>query len=143
MQVLLLVLSWNYLKSIVTDLLNANIMKIQSSLEKVSWRIESLFLLHPYNLGLGNPFLEEDPFLVHIFSKNVLVNASSESFKSAKETGKQQFLFVTEHLKTSSASLYDNIKENNLALCWYKNDIVTSKNEQKIISWKTFCRFSG
>ena len=36
LQVLLLVLSWNYLKSIVTDLLNANIMKIQSSLEKVS-----------------------------------------------------------------------------------------------------------
>lgn len=62
-------------------------------------------------------------------SKNVLGNASSESVKSAKEIGKQQYkVFVTERLKS------DNIKKKNLALFWYKNDTVTSKRKQKIFS---------
>ena len=65
----------------------------------------------------------------------MLANASSELFESSKETGKQQFeAFLTERLKTGSASLYVNIKKNNLSLCRHKNYIVTSKSKQKIIS---------
>ena len=86
-------------------------------------------------LFLGNPFLNEDSSLVHIVSKHALSKALSESVKSAKEIGKQQYeAFVTARPKTGSASWCDNIQNNNLALFWYKNDIDTSKSKQKIIS---------
>ena len=37
-------------------------------------------------------------------------------------------------MQSGSASLYDNIKKNNLALFQYKNVIVTPKSKQKILS---------
>ena len=49
--VLLLVICWSSLKSIAADLLNEIIMKIQSFLKKVSWRIERLFSHRSYSLG--------------------------------------------------------------------------------------------
>ena len=55
--------------------------------------------------------MEEVSSLLYIVSKHALDNASSESVKFKKEIGKQQCeAFVTEHLKTGYASLYDEIK---------------------------------
>ena len=73
-------------------------------------------------LQLGNPFLQEDSSLVRIPSRPVLGNASSESVKSTKDIDKQR-------LKTGFAPLYDSIKENNIALFRYKNDIFTSNSK--------------
>ena len=82
-------------------------------------------------LQLKNPFLEED-YLVHILSKHVLGNASSESIKSANEIGKQQYeAFVTKRLKTGSTSWYDNIKKKNPTLFRSKTILLHQRPSRK------------
>ena len=85
-------------------------------------------------LTYGNPFQEEEISLMHMISKAVLSDDATSSVKMAKEIGKRQYdLFVEESL-ISSASLYDNIKKNNLSLFRHKNSIVTSKSKNKIVN---------
>ena len=89
----------------------------------------------------GNPFLEQEISLVHIVSKLILNNDSSNSVKTAKEIGKQQYeLFVNERLVTGTSSLHNNIKKNNLSLFRHKNSIVTSKSKQKIVNLNSDCK---
>ena len=86
-------------------------------------------------LTYGNPFQEEEISLMHMISKVVLSDDATSSVKMAKEIGKRQYdLFVEERLISRSASLYDNIKKNNLSLFRHKNSIVTSKSKKKIVN---------
>ena len=72
---------------------------------------------------------------MHMISKVVLSDDATSSVKMAKEIGKRQYdLFVEERLISRSASLYDNIKKNNLSLFRHKNSIVTSKSKKKIVN---------
>ena len=67
--------------------------------------------------NLENPFLEQEPLLVHIISKKVLDQKEIKSVKCAKYIRNHQFKpFVREHLIEETLSLYDTIKKNSLAL---------------------------
>ena len=73
--------------------------------------------------NLGNPFLEQEPQLVHIISKKVLDQKAIESVKCAKYIGNHQFKsFARESLIEGTLSLYNTIKTNSLAL--YRQKIV-------------------
>ena len=86
-------------------------------------------------LTYENPFQEEETSLMHMISEVVLSDDATSSVKMAKEIGKRQYdLFVEERLISRSASLYDNIKENNISLFQHKNSIVTSKTKKKIVN---------
>ena len=70
-----------------------------------------------------------------MISEVVLSDDTTGSIKMAKEIGKRQYdLFVEQGLISRSASLYSNIKKNNLSLFRRKNSIVTSKSKKKIVN---------
>ena len=56
---------------------------------------------------LGNPFLEEEPQLVHIVAKQLLGEKASKSIKNAKDIGERQFkAFVEQRLAEGTSSIY-------------------------------------
>ena len=78
----------------------------------------------------GNPFCEEEPMLVlnHVLNKN-----ATSSAKRARAIGLNQFdSFINDRLWNGTASLYDNITENNLRLFSSKDTLVISKLKQRI-----------
>ena len=67
-----------------------------------------------------------------MISKVVFFDDATSSVKMENEIGKRQYdLFVEECLISRSASLYDNIKKNNLSLFRYKNSFATSKSKKE------------
>ena len=90
---------------------------------------------------LGNPFLEEEPQLVHIVTKQLLDEKASKSIKNAKDIGEHQFkAFVEQRLTEGTSSIYDTIKKNNLPLYRQKNCVVTPKSKQKVATLTSDCR---
>lgn len=88
--------------------------------------------------SIGNPFLETEDSLIQITKKHTLDDKASNLVRIAKEIGRQQYnTFVQNRLRNGRASVYDNIKENNLSLLCQKNSIVTSRSNQEIVSIKS------
>ena len=91
--------------------------------------------------NLGNPFLEQEPQLVHIISKKVLDQKAIESVKCAKYIGIHQFIsFVRERFIEGTSSIYNTIKKYSLALYRQKNSVVISTSKQKVVNLSSDCR---
>ena len=84
----------------------------------------------------GEPIIcEEEPMSVQIVLKHVLNENSTSSAKRARAIGLNRFdSFINDRLWNGTASLYDNITENNLRLFRSKNALVISKSKQRIAS---------
>ena len=81
----------------------------------------------------GNPFCEEEPMLVQIVSKQVLDKNATSLAKRAREIVLNQFdSFSNDRLRNGTASLYQNITNNNSPLFRSKNIVATSKLKQRI-----------
>ena len=84
----------------------------------------------------GEPIIcEEEPMSVQIVLKHVLNENATSSVKRARAIGLNRFdSFINDRLWNGTASLYDNITENNLRLFRSKNAWVISKSKQRIAS---------
>ena len=88
---------------------------------------------------MGNPFLEQEPQLVHIIAKKLLDQKAIESVKCAKYIGNHQFKsFFRERLIEGTSSLYNTIKRTVLH-CIVKK-IVISISKEKVVILSPDCR---
>ena len=115
-----------------------NIKKIQNYFKTNSTMIKRL--LKKTFKNLRNPFLEQEPQLVHIISKKLLDQAI-ESVKCSKYIGNHRFKsFVTEHLIEGISSLYNTMKKNSLACIIKTNIVPISTSKQKVVNLSYDCQ---
>ena len=82
---------------------------------------------------MGNPFLDDFPDLVTLYSQNCADGSVVAALHTLEDTGKKQYKdFVKNVLNARSHSIHDPIKRNSLALFRQPKRRVTSKQGKKI-----------
>ena len=78
----------------------------------------------------GNPFLDDFPELIHLYSRTCLTEAAVEAVRSLEELGRQQDQsFVLRVFEERTASFHDKINKNNISI--FKSKPAKSKVIQK------------
>ena len=94
--------------------------------EKTFW-LETSTVIEVFK-SIGNSLLETECSLIHITTKLMLGDKASNSVRITEQIWRE--LYNIFRLPNASASVYDNIKKNNLSLFVQKNSIVSSKSKQ-------------